>query len=154
MLFGWMKTLVVYLILSGIVMNLSPDSNYKKYINFLMGLIVILIISEPLTYFFNISGGDIENIAESMDEYMKFPELYDRDMTDYYDVSLRDGIAFLLEENNITAREIVLICDQERKVSSCQIYIRKEELLNDGEIKNIICDVYKIDFNSIYIVRR
>jgi hypothetical protein len=154
MLFGWMKNLVIYLILSGIIMNLSPGENYKKYINFLMGLIVILIIAEPIAYIFNIGGGDIDRISQAMDEYMEFPEANDYYTEDYYDLGVKESIKLALEDEGIIVQQINVISDTKKNIIGCHIYLNNNVSIDDAEVKNIICHVYKMDFDSIYIVRR
>ncbi len=45
---GWVKTIVVYVILVSAVMNLLPDNQYKKYVQLFTGLLLILIVMEPV----------------------------------------------------------------------------------------------------------
>ena len=56
MSFGVLKSLVLYLILSGIVLNFSPNSNYKRYIRFFLGLLILILLAEPIQFIFHMSS--------------------------------------------------------------------------------------------------
>ncbi|MBE5945628.1 MAG: hypothetical protein E7259_01650 [Lachnospiraceae bacterium] len=156
MLFGWMKNIIIYLILSGIVINISPGNNYKKYINFLSGLIVIVILAEPLTYIFNLSVGDIDSIYNEAGLFVE--ESYgegnfDNSGEDYYSLSLNESILSYLEGLGYDVEEVSVITDKDNNITEC-IIITGEKADLCLEIKNIISEVYNVEVNSIYIVRR
>lgn len=46
--YSWIKAIVVYLILISLVMNLLPDSHYKKYVRLFSGMILITLVIAPL----------------------------------------------------------------------------------------------------------
>lgn len=160
MLFGWMKSLIIYLILSGLVINLAPGGNYKKYISFFTGLIVIIILAEPISYIFKLSGGDIDEFTAGIEEYMEQAEVIeDRDtIYDYYEMSLGEAVkqSVCSEGYKVTAVEI--ITDEQENVLKCTVVLDSSEQVSGNEtevnIKKCIYDVYNIDFESIYIVRR
>ena len=43
-IYDWIKNLVFYLILMTMLMQIIPDSDYKKYIRFFTGLVLILLV--------------------------------------------------------------------------------------------------------------
>lgn len=47
----WLEGLVCYFLLLFTVMNFLPDSSYKKYIQFYMGLLLILTVFSPILEF-------------------------------------------------------------------------------------------------------
>lgn len=47
-LYGWLQDLACYFLLLSVVMNFLPDNSYKKYIQYYMGLLLILVILSPL----------------------------------------------------------------------------------------------------------
>ena len=61
-IYSWMQNLVCYFILLSAVMNLLPDSSYKKYIRYYMGLLLILVMLSPVF--------DITHIQEQIDAYI------------------------------------------------------------------------------------
>lgn len=160
MLFGWMKSLIIYLILSGLVVNLAPGSNYKKYISFFTGLIVIIILAEPISYLFRIGGGDIDEITAGIEEYMeRSGSAADRDnIYDYYEMSLGEAIRQSVCSEGYEAVSVEVITDEQENVLKCTIVLdgSRNEISEDMEanIKKHISDVYNVDLGSIYIVRR
>lgn len=72
--YSWMQNLAYYFILLSAVMNFLPDNSYKKYIQYYMGLLLILLILSPI---FQTVG-----IQEKIDEYILEME----DMADERDV--------------------------------------------------------------------
>ena len=46
-IYDWIKNLVFYLILMTMLMQIIPDSDYKKYIRFFTGLVLILVLARP-----------------------------------------------------------------------------------------------------------
>ena len=73
MLYGWMKSLVIYLIFAGAVINLSPSGNYKKYIKFFTGIVAIIILMKPISYIFGFDESTIEDSISNI-ESLSFKE--------------------------------------------------------------------------------
>lgn len=157
MIYNWMKNVIIYLILSGIIINVTPNSNYKKYIDFLSGLIVIIILAEPITYIFNIGGGDIDKLYEEANFYIEQNSISGQytgeDHIDYYDMSLNESILSYLEGMGYEVNQISVITDSENNITEC-IVMTKEPKEIIIEIKNVISEVYNVDVDSIYIVKR
>lgn len=55
LVYGWVKNIVFFLLIISIINNLAGDSNYKKYINLITGMILIILVISPLTNLFNIN---------------------------------------------------------------------------------------------------
>lgn len=47
-IYGWIRNITVYLIMMTAVMHLIPGKNYRKYIRFFSGLILVLLMFSPL----------------------------------------------------------------------------------------------------------
>lgn len=60
-IYSWIQNVVCYFIVLSAVMNFLPDNSYKKYIQYYMGLLLILVIFMP---FFEKTG-----IRETFDNY-------------------------------------------------------------------------------------
>ncbi len=157
MIYNWTKNIVIYLILSGIVINVTPSSNYKKYINFLSGLIVIIILAEPLTYIFRLSSGDISKLYDEasifINENTVSMEYEEMDTYSYYDMSMNEAIMSYLHGAGFQVEEVSVITDSDNNITDC-IIMSQEPKEREIEIKNIISEVYNIKIDSIYIVRR
>lgn len=165
MLYGWMKSLIIYLILSGLVMNLAPGKNYKRYINFFTGLIVIIILAEPLAYIFHLSSGDLSGFAQSIGDYMEQNNTVREHDTiyDYYEMSLGESMCHELRKKGYPAESAEIVMDGERRVLRCTIILESGAGAFDSAVqsdetisgmKNYISDVYNVERDSIYIVRR
>lgn len=61
-LYTWLGNLVCYFILLCAVMNFLPDNSYKKYIQYYMGLLLILVILSPVF--------QITSMQEQIDSYI------------------------------------------------------------------------------------
>lgn len=47
-LYGWMKNLAIFFLFMTAVLNVLPDENYRKYIRFFLGIVMILVFTQPL----------------------------------------------------------------------------------------------------------
>lgn len=157
MLFGWMKSLIIYLILAGLAVNLSPGKNYKRYIGFFNGLIVIIILGKPISYILGISGGDIDAITEGIDYYLSTNNNLDvaDNMYDYYDMSMDTAIENTLLQEGIDVDRVIALSDDEGNVLSVNVYV--SETFNESDtnrLKICISDVYNVNEDSINVLRR
>ncbi len=55
-LYEWLQNLAFYLVLVTAIFHIIPESNYKKYIQFFTGLVLIIMIISPIMQLF---GTDI-----------------------------------------------------------------------------------------------
>lgn len=49
MIFSWIRSLVFYMILMMMVLNLLPNKKYEKYLRLFTGMVLILVVFEPFT---------------------------------------------------------------------------------------------------------
>ena len=73
-IYEWVRNIVIYLILNTIIMNLLGNSNYKKYISIVSGMILLIIVTTPFIKLLKL--GDI------MDYYLN-ANIYRTDISDY-----------------------------------------------------------------------
>jgi len=52
----WVKSIAFFLILSGLVYQILPDSRFKKYVRFFMGLVLTLMVLSPLLNLWNLEN--------------------------------------------------------------------------------------------------
>ena len=52
----WVKNIAFFLILSGLVYQILPDSRFKKYVRFFMGLVLTLMVLSPLLNLWNLEN--------------------------------------------------------------------------------------------------
>ena len=155
MLFGWMKSLIIYLILSGLVVNIAPSGNYVKYIRFFVGLIIVIILIEPISYIFMVDEGNIDNLVENIDGFMsENSSLENTDtMFDYYEMSYGKAIEHILAEKGYSIYDVEVVTNEDGLIVKCLIVLM-DDTYDEADIKKSISDVYNLNVDSIYIVRR
>lgn len=52
-LYAWVRNLAVYFIIISTIINALPDNRYVKYIRFFLGMLLILLILQPVLNFFD-----------------------------------------------------------------------------------------------------
>lgn len=71
-LYEWIQNIAFYLILVTVVLHAVPGENYKKYIRFFTGLVLILMLLTPV---FEVFGTEIEQVdLSSLYEYVEEEE--------------------------------------------------------------------------------
>lgn len=53
-IYGWVKNIIIFLVLTTIISNLIGRSSYKKYINLITGIILVLLVISPLLKLFQL----------------------------------------------------------------------------------------------------
>ncbi len=79
-IYQWMENIAFYLVIIVAVIQMTPGKNYKKYIQFFAGLILILMMAGPILKIFNMEGyqhaeyqkklEEIEEATKSMEEHL------------------------------------------------------------------------------------
>lgn len=67
-------TLVTTMILITAVELIAPDNSMKKYLKFVLGLILIVVILNPILKFFNIGENELKNSIGSYEKKLKEKE--------------------------------------------------------------------------------
>lgn len=44
----WIRSIIVYMLLVSVLMNLLPDEKYQKYVRIFVGFVLLLLVTEPL----------------------------------------------------------------------------------------------------------
>lgn len=69
-IYAWIQDLACFFILFSAVMHFLPENSYKKYVQFYMGLLLILVILSP---FFQMTGLE-EKIHDFAEEFQDSPD--------------------------------------------------------------------------------
>ena len=135
MLFGWMKSLIFYLLLATIVTHMAPSNQYKQYIRYFIGLVVIVLLASTLKFLESVAG-----VGGSI--------------TDYYGMGIREGLKKELQGYSV--EDVAIITDAGGELLQCTIYISEAKATEEmeKEIKKYISDVYNLEDARIYVVRR
>lgn len=153
----YVRNLVIYLIISSLALNLNPGKAYKKQINFFCGLVIVLIAIEPIKYLFNLNEFNLDSVIGKYDQYLEVSKLsYDDENTNrYYGMSLEEGIKDMFTKEKYSVNDVRIILNKYSEVLRCEIVISKEvNSENCEKIKKTINEVYKIEIDNIYILKR
>jgi stage III sporulation protein AF len=55
-IYGWVKNIIIFLVLTTIISNLLGKSSYKKYVNLITGIILVILVISPLLKLFQMNG--------------------------------------------------------------------------------------------------
>lgn len=158
LMYEWIKTLVIYLIISKLIIQIIPGASYKKYIHFLTGLMIVLIIVDPISKLLKFDLCDIEASINYINECINDEasgELSGENLYDYYELSLATVIKNDINKIIDDDCQCEIITDKDENIAICRIYLNKKtDDATIAKIKNHIEDVYNIDVKSIYIISR
>ncbi len=158
MLFGWMKSLIIYLIFAGAVINMTPAGSYKKYIRFFTGIVAIIILMKPISYIFDFDESKLYGAINQIDGFSNEGDFSDNQVVDYYDLSMSEAIKLELSDRGFLVEQVSVITDKDNKLLSCVVYVsNKSELDKEFESNNIkkyLFQVYNLDNHNINVVRR
>lgn len=73
-LYAWLESLICYFILLFAVMNCLPDNSYRKYIQYYMGLLLILVVLSPLLHLSGMEGQIAAYTKEFQEEAQEWEE--------------------------------------------------------------------------------
>lgn len=156
MLFGWMKSLIFYLLLATIVTHMAPSNQYKQYIRYFIGLVVIVLLASPLKFLFDFGSGDLQELLYEI-EHVEGQESVvgvGGSITDYYGMGVREGLK--KELGSYPVEYVAIITDTDGTLLQCTIYVNgaSATVEMEKEIKKYISDVYNLEDARIYVVRR
>lgn len=148
--------MILYLILSGVVINFAPNGNYKRYIRFFSGLMVIMLLADPIQYLFRLGSGNLDGFVAQMERDMEhFSKNHNYDnMYNYYEMGISEGIRITLMEANIKVEQVEVLTDKAGGCVKTTVFLAYSEMSDDITIKKLISKVYNLEDARIYIVRR
>ena len=122
-IFVWMKGIAVFLIFSGILLQILPDEKYRKYVRFILGLILMLLLADPLLRLTRQSDALTEKIRfftleqkreELQEEISHAEDAYKKKLEEGYkeilneqleELLLEDGYQLMRAESGISMEE-------------------------------------------------
>ncbi|MFP4698407.1 MAG: stage III sporulation protein AF [Eubacteriales bacterium] len=123
-IYSWIKNILIYIILVTIILNLLPQGQYRKYIKVFTGLVLIIIIIQPLAKLNNL---DRELSTKLLDEnlnieqeglkrqYDDFTEEQEKMIIESYMSELKNQIIFLLEQDGIYIKDVGIEVNKNRE---------------------------------------
>lgn len=79
-LYEWMRNLAFYMVLITAAIHVVPNSDYKKYIRFFTGLVLILMLVAPILHLFG-ANQDLSDLFHNAEYEEKIREM--EEMTEY-----------------------------------------------------------------------
>ncbi len=160
--YSWVKNIIIFLVLTTIISNLLGKSNYKKYINLITGIILVLFVISPLLKLFQLedtldyflSSNLLVTDAEDLNG--KLIDMEEGQMSAIlkeYKEEIGMQISELLEGQDLFIASITIIVEEDEKsavfgtIKSMDIvasYIRQNTNLSSSEINKIEIDSIKI----------
>lgn len=67
-IYKWIENIAFYLVIIVAVIQMTPGKNYKKYIQFFAGLILILMMAGPILKIFNMEGYQHNEYKKKLEE--------------------------------------------------------------------------------------
>lgn len=152
-----MKNLVIYLILSAMVLNISPGNNYRKYISLFTGLVLIIMLARPVAAVLDMDWSKLEWNEVTGDGMNMDIEQYLADKPDYSILAQQRQMCDRIEEEGIKVEDVEITRDREGRVIRLIIYMIIEDNENESVIeraRSLAAEQYNVDISDVYIVRR
>lgn len=166
LIYDWIKNIIIFLVLTTIITNLLGKSAYKKYVNLITGIILLILVVSPLFKLF-----DLEDnldyffstnylLAESKDINIKFDDMEDNKKEAIfleYKEKIKAQIGTILESEDLYIKSIALTIDEEddsktygqiKELDITASYVRVKALDDSKKIDKINIGKIKIGENN------
>ncbi len=147
-IYNWIKSIVFFLVLISIINNLVGSSAYRKYINLISGMILIILVVNPILRIFDIDKkidyyfdkntfmADRQDINNDL---IRIEQAQKESIIKEYKIEIKNNAAILLEKEGLY-------------ISSFNVEVNEEESGNSfGEIEqiNLVAAYTDIDESSL-----
>lgn len=151
-LYDWVKNLAVFLIFISIIRNLLPKSHYEKYVKLFTGMLVILLVLQPLSGFLRVQDRidtlfSLDLYSQEMDEmkadFVQAGSGYEDALLNEYEEQIKKQVTLLLKEEGVQVSQIdFYVCmeegaDEYGNISRMEVYLGEEEEKNSDKFPTI-----------------
>ncbi|PKM50043.1 MAG: stage III sporulation protein AF [Firmicutes bacterium HGW-Firmicutes-7] len=136
---NWAKNIVYYILFVKLISHLIPSGNMSKYIKLFTGVILIIVVMEPILSLPNMEQKIKSNIL-NMENIIAHKDFQSQSKT-YSKVN--DQLAINLYKKQVEEHIRKLVRGEDVEVSSINIKINEEEGKNFGEVVSIDMKVRK-----------
>jgi stage III sporulation protein AF len=166
MIYDWIKNIIIFLVLTTIITNLLGKSAYKKYINLITGMILLILVISPLfkllnledslDYFFSANY----LLAETKEINVKLNEMEDKKIESIileYKEKIKTQIETILESEDLYINSMTLTIDEENnsltygQIQNLDIiasYVRVKDEVKPKKVDKINIGKIKIGENN------
>lgn len=126
-IYEWIRSIVIYMILNNIIMNLIGKSSYKKYVSVISGMVLVLIIITPIleimsiedTIDLYIASNDSQVEAASFkDSLRKMEENQINEIFAQYKESIWKDVEAIVEEEELRLIDLSIDINRDQNSSS------------------------------------
>ncbi len=153
---SYFRNIIIFLIFMNFIEIIMPSKKYKKYIDFVLGLILISFIVSPIVNIINKKPSfTFQNSTES------FTQNVYNDTNDYtkilYENQLSSQFSKYLENQNIYSANTKVLVDENYNIIEIYCLLSNSTTFNNVEnldiksIKNKISNEYNLSIDNIHI---
>lgn len=146
----WVIQIIIFLIIATIIGLIVPDNKLKKYVNTVIGLLLLLTFAKPLLYFFSI---DVDSHIKQVEQMVFKDNSIQYEMDNSLDVQKREiqatQDAYILKE---IERQLILeanpdlIAEYAYEITEVQLhFIQSAELLEIENLESITVQLKDVD---------
>lgn len=126
-IYAWVKNIIIFLVLTSIISNLLGKSSYKKYINLVTGIILVILVISPLLKLFQLdktldyyfTTNTLLADAQDLDSQLKDMESGQRvAIFNEYKEQIKIQVAKILEDEKIQIYDIEVTIDEDDSSSN------------------------------------
>lgn len=166
-IYGWLQDIAVFFIMMTAVMNILPDAKYRRYVQFFLGLVMMVVLIRPILAF-----GDLDGVLTETLEKLTFEEevrgmedsmirvegIQEEVLLDAYEEEICRQIRQFLEGMGMIPVKVEAELEQEKEetaVEKITVVIRREEeqenTFREREVKKELAEVYQISEAHIIV---
>lgn len=126
-IYSWVKSIIIFMVLTSIISNLLGKSSYKKYINLITGIILVILVISPLLKLFQMdktldyyfTTNTLLAEAQDLDSQLKDMENGKKEaiFKEYKD-QIKLQVTKILEEEKIQVYDMEITIDEDDSSSN------------------------------------
>lgn len=126
-IYSWVKNIILFMVLTSIISNLLGKSSYKKYINLVTGIILVILVISPLLKLFQLdktldyyfTTNTLLADAQDLDSQLKSMENGQKNaIFNEYKEQIKIQVAKILEDDKIQIYDIEVTIDEDDSSSN------------------------------------
>lgn len=161
---NWMKEfLILYLILT-ILMHLAAAEEYKKYLRFLSGMILLLVLVSPMLRLFGEDSRlkimqSYEDFWEKMDGFASDAQqtavIQDAHNLKKYEKAVAADLTAQVQEQGILVSQVSVSLSDDYEINSVAVCLDAQQKSEDPSVKDrlavLLKDTYHLEERQIFI---
>lgn len=178
-IYEWMQNLAFFFLFMTAILNCLPDNKYRKYVQFFLGLVLMIVLCKPLLQVLDLdaqlsntfSSATLEQEVEnSRNSALTVEGVQEELLSQAYEREIESQIKVMLEERGITVQSAEVKLNQGEDVavegislqvsnSEESLYLEDEEKMDQefqkklDEVRSELSQVYEVDESHIDISR-